>query len=281
MRLMVVGSLHLDVLLHAPHLPALDETVAGSTVDYVFGGKGGNQALAAARLGASVSFAGRAGSDSFGDILRETLRSSRIDVSQMQRDTGPSGMSAAIVDSNGDYGAVIVSAANLEIEPDPIRLPDDTALVLLQNEVPESVNLAMARKARAQGAKVWLNAAPARALSKKLGELVDLIIVNRVEESALTEISTPAEILTTLGPEGVEYCGTRYPGHKVKVISTHGAGDTFVGALATRVTFGDDIQSAIPFAQGAAALHISTPREKRPDNSAAKIASFLAQCSQQ
>ncbi|MEO0380852.1 MAG: PfkB family carbohydrate kinase, partial [Pseudomonadota bacterium] len=116
MSVFVAGSLHLDVVLRAPHLPGPDETVAGSSVDYVFGGKGGNQALAAARMGAKVAFAGRAGSDRFGDMLRETLGNSGIDLTGLQRDAGPSGMSAAIVDANGDYGAVIVSAANLNID---------------------------------------------------------------------------------------------------------------------------------------------------------------------
>ena len=116
MSLLVAGSLHLDVVLRAPHLPALDETVTGSAVNYVFGGKGGNQAVCAARMGADVHFVGRAGSDRFGDMIRETLVASGANLAQLQQDSGPSGMSAAILNSDGDYGAVIVSAANLNIE---------------------------------------------------------------------------------------------------------------------------------------------------------------------
>ena len=276
MRLFVVGSLHLDVVLRAPHLPALDETVTGSGVDYVFGGKGGNQALAAVRMGADVGFAGRAGSDRFGDILRETLHSSGVELSQLQKDIGASGMSAAIVDANGDYGAVIVSAANLMIAPDQIKIPDETSLVLLQNEIPEAVNLAVARKAKARGAAVWLNAAPARELGREFAEIVDLLIVNRIEATSFRDVSGPAEVLTTLGPDGVDYGGDRYPGFDVEVTSTHGAGDMFVGALAAQVVAGEDIKMAIPFAQGAAALHISTPLVRRASINAAQVADFLA-----
>lgn len=276
MTLFVVGSLHLDVVLRAPHLPALDETVTGSAVDYVFGGKGGNQALAAARLGANVSFAGRAGSDRFGDMLRETLQSSGIELSQLQKDAGPSGMSAAIVDATGDYGAVIVSAANLKIAADQIRLPRGTSLVVLQNEIPEAVNLAIARKAKAQGIKVWLNAAPARALSDEFAEAVDLLIVNRIEATSFRDFSGTAKVLTTLGPDGVEYIGDRYPGYDVDAVSSHGAGDMFVGALAAQFVAGKDIRSAIPFAQAAAALHVSTPLAGRVTITDAQVAEFVA-----
>ena len=276
MKLFVVGSLHLDVVLRAPHLPALDETVTGSGVDYVFGGKGGNQALAAARMGADVSFAGRAGSDRFGDLLRETLQSSGIELSQLQKDLGASGMSAAIVDANGDYGAVIVSAANLMIAPDQISIPDETSLVVLQNEVPESVNLAVARRAKARGAAVWLNAAPARKLGREFAEVIDLLIVNRIEATSFRGFSGPADVLTTLGPDGVDYVGVRYPGFDVQVTSTHGAGDMFVGALAAQVVAGEDIKIAIRFAQAAAALHISTPLVRRASINAAQVVDFLA-----
>ncbi|MCV3272862.1 PfkB family carbohydrate kinase, partial [Roseobacter sinensis] len=162
MSLLVVGALHLDVVLRAPHVPALDETVAGSAVDYVFGGKAGNQAVAAARLGAEVAFAGRVGADAFGHKLRHTLAHAGVDITQLQDDPGPSGMSAAIVDAQGDYAAVIVSAANLNIDAGAIRIPDGTELVLLQNEIPEAVNLTVVRSAGAAGARVWLNAGPAR-----------------------------------------------------------------------------------------------------------------------
>lgn len=279
MTLLVVGSLHLDVVVQAPHLPARDETVTGSAVDYVFGGKGGNQAVAAARMGADVHFAGRAGTDRFGDMIRETLAQARINTDQLQRDDGPCGMSVAVVEAQGDYGAVIVSAANLNIDADAIDIPKGTTLLLLQNEIPEAVNLAVAQKAQAAGAQVWLNAAPARAVSSDLMQMIDLLIVNRVEDAFYEDLKSRADLagpahLTTLGPDGVHYEGQTHAAHRVNVLSTHGAGDAFVGALAAEVTTGQSIQDAIPFAQAAAALHVSTPLDKRLDITPQTVRAF-------
>lgn len=273
MSILVAGSLHLDVVVRAPHLPALDETVTGDAVDYVFGGKGGNQALAAARMGADVRFAGRAGSDAFGDMLRAVLDAGGLDISMVQRDAGPSGMSAAIVDAQGDYGAVIVSAANLNIDVAGIEVAPDVTVVVLQNEVPNAVNLEIARKAKHVGAQVWLNAAPARDCPAALFALVDLLIVNRVE-AAFYE-GSECEMLTTRGSEGVVFQGQSFAAFPVKTVSTHGAGDMFVGALAARVGDGASITQAIPFAQAAAALHVAADLETRAALDAAQVVAFL------
>jgi|TARA_B110001450_G_C17632897_1_gene485976 ribokinase len=276
MSLLVAGSLHLDVVLRAPHFPGLDETVSGSSVDYVFGGKGGNQAVSAVRMGTKVHFAGRAGSDYFGDMIRETLAASGMGLSQLQRDDGPSGMSAAIVDANGEYGAVIVSAANLNIAAHEVAMPEGTSLVLLQNEIPDDVNLAVALKAKASGAKVWLNAAPAREISNGLVEVIDLLIVNKVEAEFYAGAGFALNLLKTLGAEGVSYNGVQYSGFPVDVVSTHGAGDMFVGALASQVVCGANMVDAIKFAQAAAALHVSSQLDKRKKLNNQATTAFLA-----
>lgn len=276
MSILVVGALHLDVVLRAPHLPALDETVTGQTVDYVFGGKGGNQAVAAARMGAQVRFAGRCGADAFGERLRTTLADAGVSCDQVQQDAGPSGMSAAIVTQTGEYGAVIVSAANQNIMADEIAVPSGTRLVLLQNEVPEAVNLAVARKAKAEGAQVWLNTAPARAVSQALWDLVDLSVMNRVEAAFYGDVPAGVDPLLTLGAEGVRFGEHLYPAYEVEVVSTHGAGDMFVGALAARVAAGAGIAEAIPFAQGAAALHVASALPARAEMTAAAVTAFCA-----
>lgn len=276
MMLLVVGSLHLDVVVRAPHLPAIDETVVGTSVDYVFGGKGGNQAVAAAQMGTEVSFAGRVGSDGFGEAIRAALRASEVELSQLQLDPGPSGMSTAIVDAHGEYGAVIVSAANLLIDETVIRIPSETSLVVLQNEVPESVNLVVARKARAAGAQVWLNAAPARSTSDNLLAEIDLLIVNRVEAGFYDVLPDGLQVLTTLGGDGVRYDGQLFGAHRIDVVSTHGAGDMFIGALAARVVSGAGMEDAIGFAQAAAALHVSSGSHERKAMTPGKVAGFLA-----
>lgn len=275
MSVLVAGSLHLDVVLSAPKLPALDETVAGTAVDYVFGGKGGNQAISAARMGANVHLIGRAGSDRFGDMIRETLEPSGVDLLQLQLDKGPSGMSAAIVNADGEYGAVIVSAANLNIEAGVLFVPDGASLLLLQNEIPEEINLVLARKAKAAGVQVWLNAAPARPLPAALVDALDLLIVNRLEAEFYAKSAPETEMLITLGAEGVFYQGNQYPAFQIEVVSAHGAGDMFVGALAAQIDSGNKMVSAIGFAQAAAALHVSAGRDGRARLSPDSVAAFL------
>lgn len=275
MSLLVVGSLHLDVVLRAPHLPALDETVMGSAVDYAFGGKGGNQAVAAARMGAQVRFAGRVGQDQFGALLRQGLADAGLDCTLLQEDPGPSGMSAAIVDAEGQYGAVVVSGANLRLEADRIEIPPGTRLVLLQNEIPEAVNLAVAQRAKRRGALVWLNAAPARALPQALLACLDLVIVNRVEAAAYGDALSGTERVQTLGAEGVLYDDTQHPGFTVQQVSAHGAGDMFVGALAARHLEGVGITEALPFAQATAALHVSTKAAHRHGLDKQAVEAFL------
>lgn len=275
--ILVCGALHLDVVVTALRLPRLDETLAGQGVSYPFGGKGGNQALAAARMGASVAMAGRVGDDAFAATLLAALDAGGVDRSLVQQGEGPSGMSVAIVDASGGYGAVIVSAANLLIDPGRIEVPSGTTHVLLQNEIPEAVNLAVAAKARAAGARVILNAAPARAMPAALLSLTDLLIVNRVEagdlvagppEAAAQALAArgPGAVIVTLGAEGLvlwDGALTMLPAHRVKVVSTHGAGDAFVGALAAEWARGGDLRRAAGFGQAAAALQVSTPPEAR------------------
>ena len=133
--MLVAGSLHLDVMIAAPHLPRLDETVTGQSVSYAFGGKGGNQAVACARMGADAHMAGAVGSDRFAATI---LDREGVDRAQVARVEGASGMSVAITEPGGGYGAVIVSAANLAFDPARVAFPQGCAALLLQNEVPEA-----------------------------------------------------------------------------------------------------------------------------------------------
>ena len=279
----VCGSLHLDILLYAPSLPRPDETVAGRRWERQCGGKGGNQAVMAARAGARTAMIGRVGADDFGERLTRNLVASGVDASGVGVDpVAGSGMSAAIVRDDGDYGAVIVSGANLAIEPeDPPgqwRGLGGARALILQNEVPERVNIAAAREARAAGARVLLNAAPAREMAPELLSLVDVLIVNRVEAAMLSGVEIAGmdgaaralaklrplarAVVVTLGGDGSlvqpEVGAAEWIAPKpVKVVSTHGAGDCFVGTLAARLARGDSLLQAAKFASGAAADHVS------------------------
>lgn len=281
----VVGSLHYDILLRAPHLPTHDETVLGSDVKYVCGGKGGNQAVAASQHGAKTAFAGAVGNDYFGDVLLSNLRDAKVDVGQIKSSENvASGMSVAIIQPNGDYGAVVASGANQSFNGGEIALPDDLAILILQNEVPETANIDVAQRAYAAGAKVILNAAPMRALTDELLSNVDYLIVNRPEAEAwlgralvsrddalgaLVDYTAPnMTIIITLGQDGLVFrTNDEIPRfvlpQSVETVSSHGAGDSFVGAFAARLAMGDELLSALEYASCAAALHVSTPVDQR------------------
>lgn len=282
----VVGSLHLDVVVTAPRLPAPDETLMGETVTLVCGGKGGNQALAASRHGARTTMLGRVGGDLFAASLVDNLRAAGVDTSFIQRDeAAASGLSVAVVGTDGEYGAVVVSAANRRLRADGFALPEGTRVVVMQNEVPEAVNRAVATEARRRGATVVLNAAPMRPTAPETMRLVDLLVVNRIEAEALLAVrirdagdaldavtragvAFDGETIVTLGSEGLVHRdrGGRVRHHAVRpapAVSAHGAGDAFVGALSARLAAPAAMEEAIAFAQAAAARFVSTPPEER------------------
>ena len=284
-NLLVVGSLHLDVVVSSPRIPKKDETIIGSAVKYVFGGKGGNQAIAADRNGASTFFAGRVGSDSFADLLTKQLEGSSVNFSALQVGPGASGMSVAIVEASGEYGAAVVSGENTNIDETLIKIPENTGVLLLQNEISETVNLEIAKKAKAVGCKVWLNAAPAKKINSAFFSLVDICIVNRVEAEFYNFINSNKThknltIIKTLGHEGLELIEPsgkirKIPAFKVNPISSHGAGDMFIGALAARYLIGDTMENALVYAQAAAALFISRAEEERAGINQRAVIDFM------
>jgi ribokinase len=279
----VCGSLHLDIVVKSPHLPQLDETVPGSSWNKICGGKGGNQAVMAARAGAKCAMIGRIGDDEFGATLVQNLQANQVDTQCISTDASAgSGMSVAITDRNGDYGAVIVSGANLGLTPDIcasdwLKLGGATILIL-QNEIPEAANIAAAAAAKKSGGKVILNAAPARAMSQALLDLVDVLVVNKVEaemlsgvsvtdpESAISALpklaSKQRNIVITLGGQGLVCAPANAEPQiiapiKIKVASTHGAGDCFVGSLARALAQGSSLVDACTIANLKAARFVA------------------------
>jgi ribokinase len=215
-----VGSLHLDIMVAAPRLPGRDETLIGSAWYYKCGGKGGNQAVAAARFGARTAFGGQTGRDDFGQRLRANLTEAGVDITHVGFDPEHgSGMSVAISEEAGEYGAVVVSGANLTIDPNAIETRWEqlwrTKVMLLQNEIPEAVSITAAHNARG------------------------------------------AEGLSLMTRDGVR---TDIPALPVKLVSAHGAGDCFCGTLAARIAAGEDLGFACRLASAAAARLVSTPR---------------------
>jgi ribokinase len=283
----VVGSLHYDIMVGAPDRPRKGETVAGTSWSPKFGGKGGNQALAAEGQGVPTAMVGAVGGDDFGAALLAGLDRGGVDRSAVATLSGVgSGMSVAIFDAEGDYGAVIVSGANLAISATQARdeLLRTAKVLILQNEIPEEVNEDVARRARAFGVKTVLNAAPARAFETALPGYVDILVVNAIEAemlgsapvNSLADAEEAAEHLTsrfgavvvTAGGDGVAFqddAGAKIslPGVPITVQSTHGAGDMFVGTLGARLALGDDMRAALSIANQQAAKLVSMPESER------------------
>jgi ribokinase len=280
--IIVCGSLHLDIVVQSPALPRIDETVVGRAWQQVCGGKGGNQAMQAAKAGAKTAMISRVGKDGFADALLQNLKASGVNTDAVTVDlVAGSGMSVAILKDDGDYGAVIVSGSNLKI--DPASLASDwnmlggAKVLVLQNEVPHEVNVSAAVAAKVAGAMVIYNAAPVRAVGDDLLSLVDVLVVNRIEaesmvghavqDRASAVAAIPAlrklakSVVVTLGGEGLVVSDGATPieikPHRVKVISTHGAGDCFVGTLAQRLSQGTMLVEACRAANLRAAEFVS------------------------
>ena len=222
----VVGSLHYDIMVDAPGRPRKGETLAGRSWAPKFGGKGGNQAVAARRQRVSTAMVGAVGKDSFGEVLLASLDRAKVDRRGVAVfDRFGSGMSVAIFDDEGDYGAVIVSGANLAITPtqQATNCCAKAKFFVLRNAIPELVNEAVARRARERGLTIIINAAPARAFATSLADLIDVLVVNSIEAEMLggcrvSSLETAAQAaaalasrfraaVVTAGADGVAFAG--------------------------------------------------------------------------
>ncbi|MGF9567604.1 ribokinase [Neorhizobium sp. JUb45] len=283
----VFGSLHYDIIVKGPARPRKGETVTGSAWNPACGGKGGNQAVSAAKAGVRSAMIGAVGDDDFGGTLTANLAANAVELDHVRVIEGAaSGMSVAIFDAEGDYGAVIVSGSNLQLGQTDVQqaasLFQAGNILVLQNEVPDPANVLAASAMKRAGGKVVLNAAPVRALSPELAGLIDVLVVNAVEAEALAggaEVDTlndaiaAARVLAksfpvavvTAGGAGVAYA-TRdgeeatIPAIKIKLVSTHGAGDEFIGVLAAQLLRGEGMKAALSAANQAAAILVSSLR---------------------
>ena len=273
-------------MVRAPRLPRIGETLAGETWWWKPGGKGANQAMAAARHGAAVEMVGCLGSDELGARLRDRLAAAGVGHEHVRTVSPGSGMSVAIEQADGDYAAVIVSGANRELDERRIRESAGAIragqVLLLQNEVAEASDVAAARVAAAAGVMVIHNAAPARPMADLAG-LVDVLVVNAVEAEMLgadrvADLATAiaaARSLRSLAPVVVVTAGAAgvaaafdsqtlaIESYPVSRPVAHGAGDVFVGALAVRLAHADRLADALGYANAAAALHVSTAEADR------------------
>jgi len=261
-RVVVLGSLNVDLVTDVERHPRPGETVlATGPLTRCAGGKGGNQALAAAAAGASVAMVGCLGEDADGERYLQRLRDRGIDVSSLRLVRGvPTGQAWITVDADSENAIVVIPGANAEMGTHDLDTLDDLGaddVLLAQLEVPIPVVAAAARRAHARGARVVINAAPYAALPHDVAALANPLVVNEHEALALADSDVvPGSVLVTFGGEGCSWDGERFDGVEVpleEVVDTTGAGDAFCGALAAALASGADRAQAVRAASRAGA----------------------------
>ncbi|KQU02495.1 ribokinase [Rhodococcus sp. Leaf7] len=283
-RIAVVGSINMDLLARTPSLPVPGETVLGSSFRTSPGGKGANQAVAAARAGADVTFVGAVGSDTFALELRETLVDAEVDASLLREVPGASGVAVITVDDSAENSIVVIGAANstvTDLTEDELEAVATADVLLCQLEIPTETVLAAARHAQANGTVVFLNPSPVQPLSDDLLAAIDVVVVNRDEEAALgaDAVRRVPHVVTTLGADGARWRGpdgaeATATAPAVEAVDTTGAGDAFAGVLATAWRDGPEL--AVRRACAAGALTATRPGAGSAAPTAAEIDALLA-----
>lgn len=275
--ILVVGSLNTDLVVRTPRFPGPGETISGEDLQIIPGGKGANQAVAAARNGAQVAMLGRVGNDSFADFLLDNLKENLVDVQFVERDTASTGTAVIVVDAGGQNSIVLSAGANgkvasADVNNAPFR---DFKLVLLQLEIPIPTVLAAAQRAHGDGLRVILNPAPAKELPEGLISLVDYLIPNETELSLLTEMEVhdvaSAEhaarsllergvknVVVTLGSRGALLVSGAQATHvgtfSVDVVDTTAAGDAFIGGFAYSLLQNKSLEESVGYGCACGAL---------------------------
>lgn len=285
-KVTVVGSLNVDLVSRAPRYPQKGETLIGDAFDIFTGGKGFNQATAAARLGADVTLIGSVGTDVFGDTLLAAIEAEQMHGRIKRRDVG-TGVATIVVEPSGENSIIVVPRANMTLTPADIEEAAapiaEADVLLLQLETPIAASERAAAIAKTNRTTVLLNPAPAQPLPDSFLAHVDIIIPNQSEAALLTGMPVDSEeeaisaahclrsrmihpetavVVLTLGAQGVllltAEMSEALPALPVEVIDTTGAGDAFCGALATQLAQGETLPEAVRFANAAGAAAVTT-----------------------
>lgn len=265
----VVGSVNIDLVAVGGRMPRPGETVSMERFAEVQGGKGGNQASAAAALGAQVHFVGAVGSDHWGEAARADLAGRGIDVSSLATVDGTTGVAIILVDDGGENSIAIVPGANAAVTPEAVdaalaSIDADDAVLVACLEIPLESVVAAARAAVARGWRVVLNPAPARVLPAELVAAATVITPNETEVEVLGGVEAllaagAGAVVVTRGGDGVELhpadgaASQIAPSH-AEVVDTTGAGDAFTAALAVALADGRDLPDAVAWASAAGAI---------------------------
>lgn len=304
MGIVTFGSVNVDVVAYSKRLPRPGETVHGERYAMVLGGKGANQAVAAARLGADSAMVGRIGCDAFGDMARKRLGDFGVDTSALLADSAnPSGIAVIGVDAGAENCITVIGGANMAVDDSDVTraagLLDRAAVLLLQLETPLGAGLTAAARTRAAGGLVILDPAPAPAggLPAEVFAQVDLMTPNETETESLVGIrpATPddgqaaarrlnerglAIAVVKMGSRGVYFRGRGQEGFipcfPVKAIDTVAAGDCFNGGLAYALARGDALPDAVRFAAACGALATTRPGASDAAPTLAEVQSLMA-----
>jgi ribokinase len=300
-RVFVAGSLNMDVVATADRHPRVGETVAGHAVLYFPGGKGANQAVAAAKLGAPTTLIGRLGKDAFGDELRAFLAAQGIDLRFVQEAAEAHTGTAIITVANAENSIVVIPGANALVSAADVVAPllAKGDIAVSQFEIPLPAIAAFFQSARAAGATTILNPAPAIDFSRELLDLVDILILNETELGLLAKVelndtddhirfidaartlqaSRDAIICVTLGKRGVlaiiDGKPQVIPGRPVTAVDTTGAGDCFVGAVAAQLAAAASIHDALNYANVAASISVQRMGAAPSMPTAAEVSALL------
>ena len=283
-KILVIGSLNIDMVMRVDHMPVAGETILCDGMKLVAGGKGANQACAAGRLGTDVTMLGAIGNDSHGEMQRDSLQRSGVDVSGLiTKENVSTGTAFITVNKEGNNSIVVVQGANAQFTPEDIEahrdLLEECEIVILQLEIPLDTVLYAVKLARTLGKTVILDPAPVpEHFPKELYQYVDIIKPNESELSRLTGIADAQNhleeavqivkdhgvrnVLVTLGGDGV-YLDTEneapvhIPAKKVEVVDTTAAGDSFTAALAAMLLEGKTLKEAAEFANQVSAIVVT------------------------
>ena len=266
----VVGSANADLHLVLDRLPTAGDTVVAAETRWLPGGKGANQAAAAARLGADVRFVGAVGDDAAADVALGGLGDDGVDIASVRRVAGaPSGVAVVCVDGLGENLIVVAPGANAVLAPDDIDLPEPCGAVLVSLEVPVGTAISALRAAHDVGALAVLNAAPADAATSELLAVADVLVANEGEAATLAggrslaalAAATGTTVVATAGPAGVRAATPQgeelhVPALPTEVVDTVGAGDCFAAALTVALAEGRSLADALTFGTAAATLSV-------------------------
>lgn len=281
-KILVIGSANMDMVIQTSHFPKPGETIIGGDFSLIPGGKGANQAVAAARLGGSVCFISQLGTDVFGETNLENFKKEGIDISQIRQNPHqPSGVALITVDGKGENTIIVAPGANHHIREEDIQAAEkhflEADVILIQLEIPLSVVLASLQMAKKFDKKLILNPAPATDLGPEYYDGLYMLTPNETEAELLTGIKIIDErsakaasavliskgvsnVILTMGASGAYVYSENYhgllPTEKVKAIDTTAAGDTFNGALAVALGQGKGINDAVHFAMQAATFSV-------------------------